>query len=136
VFYEDTLFKTYVQLFIEHLCPVQRNYYFCLFKKYLNKINNLIYYAMTKKTVNYNPSSINKLPNDKPVVYKILTDAGNNNYTGIAHRGRVQDRINEHLGEIPGAKVQIEQMHSISEARQKEANIIQRSQPKYNKQGK
>lgn len=91
---------------------------------------------MGKKTVKYNPDNINKLPNDKPVVYKILTNGGNNNYTGIAKRGRVQERINEHVSEIPGAKVQIEQMPSISEARKKEANIIKRSQPKYNKQGK
>lgn len=91
---------------------------------------------MAKKTVNYKKDQINKLPNDKPVVYKIMTAGGNNNYTGIAKRGRVQDRINEHMNEIPGAKVQIEQMSSISDARKKEANIIKRSQPKYNKQGK
>ena len=82
------------------------------------------------------PKPIVPLPNNKPVVYKIVTAGGNNNYTGIAKRGRVQDRINEHLNEIPGAKVQIEQMSSISDARKKESNIIKRSQPKYNKQGK
>ncbi len=91
---------------------------------------------MAKKTVKYNSNSIGELPNNKPVVYKILTGSNNNNYTGIAKRGRVQERIKEHLNEIPGAKVQIEQMSSISEARNKEANIIKRSQPKYNKQGK
>lgn len=91
---------------------------------------------MAKKTVKYNSNSIAELPNNKPVVYKILTGSDNNNYTGIAKRGRVQERIKEHLNEIPGAKVQIEQMSSISEARNKEANIIKRSQPKYNKQGK
>ncbi len=91
---------------------------------------------MAKKTVKYNSNSIGELPNNKPVVYKILTGSNNNNYTGIAKRGRVQERIKEHLNEIPGAKVQIEQMFSISEARNKEANIIKRSQPKYNKQGK
>lgn len=91
---------------------------------------------MAKKTVKYNSNSINQLPNNKPVVYKILTDNENSNYIGIAKRGRVQERIKEHLNVIPGAKVQIEQMTSISEARNKEANIIKRSQPKYNKQGK
>lgn len=91
---------------------------------------------MAKKTVNYNSNDISKLPNDKPVVYKIKTKGGNNNYTGIAKRGQVQERISEHISEIPGAKVQIEQMSSISDARKKEANIIKRSQPKYNKQGK
>ena len=76
------------------------------------------------------------LPNDKPVVYKIQTEGGGNNYTGIAQRGRVQDRIKEHLGEIPGAKVQIQQKNSIAEARKTETNIIDSSSPKYNKQGK
>jgi predicted GIY-YIG superfamily endonuclease len=91
---------------------------------------------MAKKTVKYNSNSISQLPNNKPVVYKILTGSDNNNYTGIAKRGRVQERIKEHLNEIPGARVQIEQMTSIAEARNKETNIIKRSQPKYNKQGK
>jgi excinuclease UvrABC nuclease subunit len=91
---------------------------------------------MSKKTVNYKKEDIKKLPNNKPVVYKIVTAGGNNNYTGIAKRGRVQERIGEHLKEIPGAKVKIEQMPSITEARKKESNIIKRSQPKYNKQGK
>ena len=91
---------------------------------------------MASKTVKYNKESIQNLPNDKPVVYKILTPTGNNNYTGIAKRGRVQERISEHLGEIPGAKVIIEQMPNINEAAKKESNIISRSKPKYNKQGK
>lgn len=86
-----------------------------------------------KKTTNYKPEDIDKLPNNKPVVYKIQTSGGTNNYTGVAKRGRVNDRIKEHLGDIPGTKVQIEQMSSINEAIKKEANIISRSQPKYNK---
>lgn len=88
------------------------------------------------KTVKFNQTDIENLPDDKPVVYKIKTPNNTNNYTGIAKRGRVQERISEHLGEIPGAKVQIEQMPSISEAREKESNIISRIKPKYNKQGK
>lgn len=67
------------------------------------------------KTVKFNQSGAAKLPNDKPVVYKIQTESGNTNYVGIAKRGRVQERIQEHLdaGKIPGAKVQIQQMSSI-----------------------
>ncbi len=93
---------------------------------------------MAKKTVPFNNKGIEKLSNDKPVVYKIQTDGGRNNYTGVAQRGRVQDRLKEHLSNdrIPGSKVQIEQMPSIKEAKVKEANIIARSQPPYNKQGK
>lgn len=94
---------------------------------------------MARKTVNFNKSGIDQLPNDKPVIYKILTDGGQNNYTGVAQRGRVQERLREHLpggkDYIPGAKVHIEQMDSIEKARQKEASIIARSKPKHNKQG-
>ena len=93
----------------------------------------------TRKTT-FTNSGINKLPNDKPVVYKIKTTNGANNYTGIAKRGRVQDRLKEHLpggkDYIPGSSVQIEQMSSIADARAKEGRIISRSKPKHNIQGK
>jgi hypothetical protein len=91
---------------------------------------------MSTRTVKYNKQGIEKLPNDKPVLYRILTDTGNPNYVGIAQRGRVQERIREHLGQIPGAKIKIEQFSSISEAQKKEINVIRRTQAKYNKQGK
>jgi len=91
---------------------------------------------MAKKTVKYNKKGIAKLPDDKPAVYKILTPGGANNYTGVAKRGRVRERIEEHLGDIPGAKVQIEQTSTVAEAREKEGRIIKRAQPKHNEQGK
>ena len=95
---------------------------------------------MVNKTVNFNKQGIIRLPNDKPVVYKIKTKSGVNNYTGIAKRGRIQDRIAEHLpggkDALPGTRVQIEQMPSIADARAKESRIISRSKPKHNKQGK
>jgi hypothetical protein len=95
---------------------------------------------MARKTVDFNKGGIGKLQNDKPVVYRILTPSGKNNYTGTAQRGRVQDRLLEHLPNgkdyIPGRKVQIEQTSSIDEARAKEARIITRTEPPYNKQGK
>jgi len=95
---------------------------------------------MSRKTVPFNRQGIEKLPNDKPVVYKIETEGGKNNYTGIAKRGRVQERLAEHLPEskdpIPGTKVVVEQVGSIAEARDKEQRIIVRSQPKYNEQGR
>jgi excinuclease UvrABC nuclease subunit len=93
---------------------------------------------MTRKTVKFNQNGAAKLPNDKPVVYKIQTESGKTNYVGTAKRGRVQERIQEHLdaGEIPGARVQIEQMSSIQEAQVKEQNVISRTQPKYNEKGK
>lgn len=95
---------------------------------------------MATKTTNFNKPGIGKLPDDKPVVYKIQSEGGKNNYTGVAQRGRVQDRFSEHLpggkDHVPGSRVQVEQMNSIAEARAKEARIISRSKPKHNKQGK
>ncbi len=92
---------------------------------------------MTQKTVKFNPTGASQLPKNKPVVYKIQTAGGQTNYVGIAQRGRAEERIQEHLADkrIPGAKVQIEQMPSIAKARQKEKNIIARTDPKYNRQG-
>lgn len=95
---------------------------------------------MAKKTVPFNQKGIEKLPDDKPVVYKILTGEDKNNYTGVAQRGRVQERLKEHLpggkDYIPGAKVQIEQMGSIKEAAAKESHIISRTKPPHNEKGK
>ena len=69
------------------------------------------------------------------MVYKILSKSDENVYTGSAKRGRVTERIKDHLGEIPGIKVIIDQFPSIKEAKEKETNIIKRSQPKNNKAG-
>lgn len=92
---------------------------------------------MTTKTVKFNKEGISKLPNDKPVNYTIETSGGKPNYVGIAKRGRVQERIAEHLSgakdPIPGTKVRIEQAPTIRQAETKEQRIISRSQPKYNK---
>lgn len=96
---------------------------------------------MTKKTTNFTKADIQNLPNDKPVVYKIKNRNNENIYTGVAKRGRVTDRLNEHLSAGPdpirgGAKVEIEQMQNISEAEKKESNIISRTKPKHNIKGK
>lgn len=92
---------------------------------------------MARKTVKFSKSGASELPKNKPVVYKIKTDAGKTNYVGVAKRGRIQERINEHLsdGNIPGSKVQIEQKTSIREAKKTEARIIARNKPKHNKRG-
>ncbi len=95
---------------------------------------------MAKKTVQFNKKGIDKLPDDKPVVYRILTDGGKNNYTGVAKKGRVQERMEEHLpggkDHVPGSRVQIEQMGSIKDAKDKETRIISRAKPPHNKQDK
>ena len=95
---------------------------------------------MAKKTAKLTEQGISNLPDDKPVVYRILTEGGRNNYTGVAKRGRVQERLEEHLPGakdfVPGSKVQIEQVSSIQAALEKEQHIIARSKPRYNEQGK
>lgn len=88
------------------------------------------------KKIKFNKSSIDQLPNNKPVLYKIETEAGNLNYAGIAKKGRVKDRLNEHLGKVPGTTVSLEQFSNIADARSKEINVIKRYKPKYNKQDK
>jgi len=95
---------------------------------------------MAKKTVKFNKTELGKLPDNKPVMYKIKTESGKVNYVGVAKKGRVSERPKEHLpGEkdyVPGAKIQIEQFGSIAEARKKETAAIKNIQPKHNKQGK
>lgn len=94
-----------------------------------------------KKTVSFDPGSIDDLAQDKPVVYKILDKNDKNIYTGSAKRGRVADRIKEHLPGNPdaipgGTKVKIVQKDSIEKAQKSEQSIISQSKPKYNKKGK
>jgi hypothetical protein len=94
---------------------------------------------MAKKTVRFSKTDVDGLPDDSPVVYKILTEGGRNNYTGVAQRGRVRARVSEHLpgrrDAVPGASVEIEQTSSIKQAREKEARILRRSHPRYNIRG-
>lgn len=95
---------------------------------------------MPKKTIKNNVTKIDELPNDKPVMYSYKTKGNKVNYIGVAKKGRVQERLKEHLpGEkdyVPGAKIQIEQFNSIADARKKEAAVIERTKPKHNEQGK
>lgn len=93
---------------------------------------------MARKTVPFTKSSgVEKLPNDKPVVYRVYTEGDRLNYVGIAKKGRVQERLEEHIedGKIPGAKVVIEQKSTIQDAARTESAVISRSKPKYNERG-
>lgn len=95
---------------------------------------------MARKTVKFTSSGIDKLPDNKPAVYRIQTESGRTNYVGVAQRGRVQDRLREHLpggkDVVPGVKVQVRQASSIDVARRTEARSIAQTQPKYNRRGK
>lgn len=84
----------------------------------------------------FNKKNIEQLPDDKPVVYEGLSGTGDVLYAGSAKKGRVQERLNEHLdtGDLPGVKkVRIKRMPSVSEARAAEKRIIQQEDPKVNK---
>jgi excinuclease UvrABC nuclease subunit len=91
-----------------------------------------------KETKDFSRRSIEKLPDNKPVLYKIRTPSGKTNYIGVAKKGRVRDRLKEHLpggkDRIPGSKVQIEQMSTIQQAKRKESRVIAQLKPKYNRQ--
>lgn len=83
--------------------------------------------------------NINKAPANKPVIYKIKNSAGKNVYTGIAKKGRVLKRLEEHLpggkDPVPGAETfSIKQKPSIESAKREEERIIKDEDPKYNKQ--
>ena len=90
------------------------------------------------KTTKFTEEGLVKIPVNKPAVYKILDDKGENIYTGKAKRGRLQDRLKEHLPGGPdpvpgGVKVKISQKKTIAEAGESEKKIISRSKPKHNK---
>jgi excinuclease UvrABC nuclease subunit len=82
----------------------------------------------------FNAESVSKIPNNKPVVYKIKTSGGKVNYIGIAKRGQANERPADHIGNIPGTILEVMQYDSIAEARAAEERAIKREGPKYNKQ--
>ena len=96
---------------------------------------------MGKKQSPFTKDGIGDLAKDKPVVYKIEDTKGKNIYTGVAKRGRVEQRLREHLPgakePIPGgSRIKITQHDSISSAERAEARIISQARPRHNKKGK
>lgn len=94
-----------------------------------------------KKSCDFSKEGIESLAKDKPCVYKIEDCKGNNIYTGVAKRGRVEERLKEHLAGGPdpikgGSKIKIEQKSSIDDCLKAEARIIKQQQPARNKKGK
>jgi predicted GIY-YIG superfamily endonuclease len=94
-----------------------------------------------KKSAAFDKKGIESLSKDKPIVYQILNEKNKNVYTGSAKRGRVEERLKEHLpsGSDPirgGAKVKIQQKKSIDDAQKSEDRIIKKDKPAQNKRGK
>jgi predicted GIY-YIG superfamily endonuclease len=81
----------------------------------------------------FTKTAIQTADNDRPVVYT-LKRGGGPIYVGIAKRGRVQERLLEHMGEIPATEFSTRSYDSIAEARKAEEAKIKRENPKYNDQ--
>ena len=89
---------------------------------------------MTKfnNTKSFTKTNIQNVANNTAVVYKIKNASGENLYTGIAGRGRVQDRLLEHKNVKSetisgGTRFQIAQVTNKDVARKAEAQIIKKS---------
>lgn len=94
-----------------------------------------------KKSGNFDKEGIEGLAKDKPVVYDIQNKQGKTVYTGVAKRGRVEQRLKDHLPGGPdpirgGVKVKIKQQSNIAAAEKAEARAIKRNKPPQNKRGK
>ena len=94
---------------------------------------------MTKflRTQKFTKQNIAKIPQDKAVIYKIKSQEGKNLYTGIAGRGRSQERLLEHKEikseKIPeGTRFQYAQTKTKEVAHKIEKSIIKKEQPKFN----
>jgi len=98
----------------------------------------MVKFNRTQKFIERN---IEKVPENKAIVYKIKNPAGKNLYTGIAGRSRAQDRLWEHKelkrDKIPGGtRFQFTQVKNKERAEQIEKQIIRKEQPKFNEQNK
>ena len=94
---------------------------------------------MTKFTnaKKFNKTNIKNIPEDKPVVYRLLSNSNQDLYAGIAKRNRAQDRLLEHLTikkeKISGAtKVKISQTPNLESAKKIEKRFIKQFQPRFN----
>ncbi len=79
----------------------------------------------------FNKQNVNQVDNKKLTMYT-LKKQGKPIYIGTAKRGRVSDRLGEHLGSMPGAEFSTRTFGTIGEARRAEENKIKREKPKYN----
>ena len=93
------------------------------------------------QSASFNKKGIEALPKGRPVVYEIEGEKRKPEYVGVAKRGRVEERLKEHLpgGKDPvrgGKKVVVHPKSSIQYAKKSEARMIKDKQPRQNKRGK
>ncbi len=92
-------------------------------------------FSRTKK---FTKANIANVPQSKAIIYKIKSKDGENLYTGIAGRGRSQERLLEHK-EIKkekiteGTRFQFAQVKTKDMAQKIEKSIIKKEQPEFNK---
>jgi len=85
----------------------------------------------------FNKTNIKNVPEDKPIVYRLLNNSNDDLYLGIAKRNRTQDRLLEHINlkkeKISGAtKIKIAQVPNLDNAKNVEKKLIKQLQPKFN----
>lgn len=93
------------------------------------------------RTQKFTKENIAKVPQDKAIIYKIKSRDGENLYTGIAGRGRSQERLVEHKDikkeKIPdGTRFQYAQVKNKDRARVFEKQVIKKEKPEFNEQHK
>ena len=93
------------------------------------------------RTQKFTKDNIAKVPQNKAIIYKIKDVGRENLYTGIAGRGRSQERLLEHKEvkkeKIPeGTRFQYAQVKNKERARVIEKQIIRMEQPEFNDQHK
>ena len=93
------------------------------------------------RTQKFTKENIANVPQDKAIIYKIKSRGGENLYTGIAGRGRSQERLLEHKEikkeKIPeGTKFQYAQVKTKVRTHEVEKSIIKKEQPEFNQQHK
>ena len=104
----------------------------------VNLTKNMRKFSRTQK---FTKQNIVNVPENKAIIYKIKSSTGENLYTGIAGRGRSQDRLIEHKDikkdQIPaGTKFQYAQAKTKAIAHKIEKSIIKKEQPKFNEHHK
>jgi len=85
----------------------------------------------------FNKTNIKNIPENKPIIYRFLSNSNEELYIGIAKRNRTQDRLLEHLltkeEKIAGAtKIKISQTANLESAKKIEKRLIEQLQPKFN----